>query len=195
MLLVPLFTGAAAGNPHGERIIWVLLFAAAALGLFCLRTPVEAGLEISAVTSAKRCGAEADSLFHLYLCFRCRLGPDGPDAVGSRIWTPPVGCGRSDCFSSPGHSEKTWPENAHERPTDGRHRAELHFGGSLLFGDGSFRPDGRNRSGWRIGCSQPTRFISFNCESIPREPSRPGRNSAREEVFCCTKRFACCCWA
>src|SRR5271157_2126782 len=49
MLLVPLVTGAAAGNPRGERIIWVLLFAAVALGLFCLRTPVEAGLEISAL--------------------------------------------------------------------------------------------------------------------------------------------------
>ena len=47
MLLVPLVTGAAAGNPRGERIIWILLFAAVALGLFCLRTPVEAGLEIS----------------------------------------------------------------------------------------------------------------------------------------------------
>lgn len=49
MLLVPLVTGAAAGNPRGERIIWILLFAAVALGLFCLRTPVEAGLEISAL--------------------------------------------------------------------------------------------------------------------------------------------------
>jgi YwiC-like protein len=49
MLLVPLLTGAAAGNPHGERVVWVLLFAAAALGLFCLRTPVEATLEISAL--------------------------------------------------------------------------------------------------------------------------------------------------
>jgi hypothetical protein len=47
MLLVPLVTGAAAGHPRGERIIWILLFAAVALGLFCLRTPVEAGLEIS----------------------------------------------------------------------------------------------------------------------------------------------------
>lgn len=49
MLLVPLFAGAVAGNPRGERIVWVLLFAAAALGLFCLRTPVEARLEISAL--------------------------------------------------------------------------------------------------------------------------------------------------
>jgi len=47
MLLVPLVTGAAAGNPRGERIIWILLFAAAALGLFCLRTPVEAALKLS----------------------------------------------------------------------------------------------------------------------------------------------------
>jgi len=49
MLLVPLVTGAAAGHPHGERIIGILIFAAAALGLFCLRTPVEAELEISPV--------------------------------------------------------------------------------------------------------------------------------------------------
>ncbi len=49
MLLVPLVTGAAAGNPRGERIIWILLFAAIALGLFCLRTPVEAALQISPV--------------------------------------------------------------------------------------------------------------------------------------------------
>jgi hypothetical protein len=47
MFLVPLATGAAAGNPHGERIIWILLFAATVLGLFGLRTPVEAVLEIS----------------------------------------------------------------------------------------------------------------------------------------------------
>src|SRR5208337_795457 len=49
MLLVPLFTGAAAGNPRGERIVWILLFAVVALGLFCLRTPVEAALHISPV--------------------------------------------------------------------------------------------------------------------------------------------------
>jgi heme exporter protein D len=49
MLLVPLVVGAAAGNPHGKRIVWVLLFAAVALGLFCLRTPVEAKLGISAL--------------------------------------------------------------------------------------------------------------------------------------------------
>jgi len=47
MLLVPLLTGAIAGHPRGERIIWILCFAAAALGLFCLRTPMEARLEIS----------------------------------------------------------------------------------------------------------------------------------------------------
>jgi len=49
MLLVPLITGAAAGNPRGEQIIWILLFAAVTLGLFCLRTPVEAQLELSAL--------------------------------------------------------------------------------------------------------------------------------------------------
>jgi hypothetical protein len=49
LLLVPLAAGAAAGNPRGDRIIWVLLFAAVALGLFCLRTPVEAALGLSAL--------------------------------------------------------------------------------------------------------------------------------------------------
>jgi len=47
LLLVPLLTGAGIGSASGERVIWVLLFAAVALGLFCLRTPVEAWLEIS----------------------------------------------------------------------------------------------------------------------------------------------------
>ena len=47
MLLVPLATGAAAGNPHGERFIGILIFAAAALGLFFLRTPLEAWLGMS----------------------------------------------------------------------------------------------------------------------------------------------------
>jgi hypothetical protein len=47
MLLVPLVTGAMAGYPTRERILSILLFAAVALGVFCLRTPVEAYLEIS----------------------------------------------------------------------------------------------------------------------------------------------------
>jgi len=49
MLMIPLVTGAAAGGPRGERIIWILLFAATALGLFCLRTPLDAGLGYSAL--------------------------------------------------------------------------------------------------------------------------------------------------
>ena len=49
MLLVPLITGAAAGNPQGVRIIYILLFAAIALSLFCLRTPMEAALGISPI--------------------------------------------------------------------------------------------------------------------------------------------------
>jgi hypothetical protein len=47
MLLVPLATGAFVGRASGERIVSVVLLAAAALGLFCLRTPLEAWLEIS----------------------------------------------------------------------------------------------------------------------------------------------------
>jgi hypothetical protein len=44
-----LITGAAAGNPQGVRIIYILLFAALALSLFCLRTPVEAELGVSSI--------------------------------------------------------------------------------------------------------------------------------------------------
>jgi YwiC-like protein len=47
MLLVPVVTGTVIGHPSGDRIIWILLFAVVALGLFCLRTPVEAWLQIS----------------------------------------------------------------------------------------------------------------------------------------------------
>jgi hypothetical protein len=47
MLLVPLVTGAVLGRPAGERVVSVLLLAAVALGLFCLRTPVEAWLGTS----------------------------------------------------------------------------------------------------------------------------------------------------
>ena len=47
ILLVPLLTGAWIGNPQGERIIWLFFFAVVALGLFCLRTPVEVMLTIS----------------------------------------------------------------------------------------------------------------------------------------------------
>jgi hypothetical protein len=47
MLLVPLVTGALGAKPAGGRIISVLLLAVVALGLFCVRTPLEAWLEIS----------------------------------------------------------------------------------------------------------------------------------------------------
>jgi hypothetical protein len=47
MLLVPLATGAVVGRPVGDRVVSVLLLAAAALGLFCARTPLEAWLGIS----------------------------------------------------------------------------------------------------------------------------------------------------
>ena len=47
MLLVPLATGAVLGRPVGNRIVLVLLLAVGALGLFCLRTPLEAWLGIS----------------------------------------------------------------------------------------------------------------------------------------------------
>jgi len=47
MLLVPLATGAVLGRPVGDKIVLVLLLGLAALGLFCLRTPLEAWLGIS----------------------------------------------------------------------------------------------------------------------------------------------------
>ncbi len=49
MLLVPLATGAVLGELQGKTVAPVLLFLAAALALFCLRTPVEALLGASAV--------------------------------------------------------------------------------------------------------------------------------------------------
>lgn len=47
MLLIPLVTGSWAGHPTRERIGPLLLFATAALGLFCARTPLEAWLGVS----------------------------------------------------------------------------------------------------------------------------------------------------
>ncbi len=49
LLLVPLVTGAWLGHPSAQTIVPVMLFALAALGLFCLRTPVEVGLHLSAM--------------------------------------------------------------------------------------------------------------------------------------------------
>lgn len=47
ILLVPLATGGAVGLRHGAAVFALVLFAIAALALFCLRTPVEALLETS----------------------------------------------------------------------------------------------------------------------------------------------------
>jgi hypothetical protein len=47
MLLVPLVTGAVLGRPTGDRIVLVLLLVVAALGVFCVRTPIEAWLGVS----------------------------------------------------------------------------------------------------------------------------------------------------
>jgi hypothetical protein len=47
ILLVPLVTGACIGFSEGARILPVLLFLAASLSLFCLRTPVEIWLGAS----------------------------------------------------------------------------------------------------------------------------------------------------
>ncbi len=56
ILLVPLVTGAAIGELHGGAVAPVVLFLAASLALFCLRTPVEALLGASAMRAQK--GAE-----------------------------------------------------------------------------------------------------------------------------------------
>ena len=180
MLLVPLVTGAAAGNPRGERIIWILLFAAVALGLFCLRTPVEAGLEISPLRPQNDAERRLIHIFHLYLCFRCRLGPGSPHSLGARLWTPAVRRGRGDSFSSSGRPETTRPGNPHERPIDGRHRAELHGGGSLLPGDGPFRPDGRHHLVGQLALRrQPNSFRStsnsFRASHDARGKTPPGK--------------------
>ncbi|MBZ5645766.1 MAG: YwiC-like family protein [Acidobacteriia bacterium] len=53
ILLVPLVTGAAVGLMHGGSLAAVLLFLAASLALFCLRTPVESLLGASAMRAQK----------------------------------------------------------------------------------------------------------------------------------------------
>jgi len=53
ILLVPLVTGAAVGAIRGGAVAPVLLFLAASLALFCLRTPVEALLGASAVRAQR----------------------------------------------------------------------------------------------------------------------------------------------
>ncbi len=65
MLLVPLVTGAVAGQPNGEQALKVLLFAMAVVGLFCLRTPLEAELGISAMRPQ---GDAERRLIHLTIC-------------------------------------------------------------------------------------------------------------------------------
>ena len=132
MLLVPLVTGAAAGNPRGERIIWILLFAAVALGLFCLRTPVEAALQISPVRPQN--DAER-RLIHYFIYIYASVAGSALAVLillGTRLWTPTVRRGRGDSFSSSGRPETTRPGNPHERAIDRRHRAELHFGRELI---------------------------------------------------------------
>ncbi len=70
MLLVPLLAGAVAGQPNGEQALRVLLFAMAALGLFCLRTPLEAELGISALRPQ---GDAERRLIHLTIYFYAAL--------------------------------------------------------------------------------------------------------------------------
>ncbi len=68
LLLVPLVTGAWLGHPTGQTIVSVLLFALAALGLFCLRTPVEALLHVSALraqNAAERAAVRGSVIFYL----------------------------------------------------------------------------------------------------------------------------------
>ncbi len=68
LLLVPLVTGAWLGHPTARTILPVLLFAVAALGLFCLRTPVEAWLHLSALrarNSAERAAVLASIVLYL----------------------------------------------------------------------------------------------------------------------------------
>ena len=188
MLLVPLVTGAAAGNPHGERIIWILLFAAVALGLFCLRTPVEAALGFSPLRPQNDGERRLVHSFIYFYASVAVLALAASHVLGARLWTPAVGRGRGDGFSSSGGAETTRPGNPHERPTDGRHRAELHGGGSLLPGDGSFRPPGRNHLAGQLAFRrQPNSFRStsnsFRAGHDAREKFR------QEEAFCFTKAF------
>ncbi len=70
MLLVPLVAGAVAGQPNGEQALKVLLFAMAVVGLFCLRTPLEAELGISALRPE---GDAERRLIRLTICLYAAL--------------------------------------------------------------------------------------------------------------------------
>ena len=144
MLLVPLVTGAAAGDPRGERIIWIMLFAAIALGLFCLRTPVEAKFAISPLRPQN--DAER-RLIHYSIYIYASVA--GSALAVLILWAHAyglllLGTVAAIAFLLQAVLKQTRPGNAYERPIDGRHRAELHLGGSVLPGHGSFRPGGRN---------------------------------------------------
>ncbi len=70
ILLIPLVTGAWVGRPSGERIVPLVLFALAALGLFCLRTPVEIWLGVSPLrveTAAERKAVHSSIYFYASL--------------------------------------------------------------------------------------------------------------------------------
>jgi YwiC-like protein len=66
ILLISLLTGSWAGHPAGEKIVPLVLFALAALGLFCARTPLEAWLGVSPVR-AHHTAERAAILFSLFL--------------------------------------------------------------------------------------------------------------------------------
>ena len=194
MLLVPLLTGAAAGNPRGERIIWILLFAAVALGLFCLRTPVEAALEISPLRPQN--DAER-RLIHYFIYIYASVAGSALAVLillGARLWTPAARRGRGDSFSSSGGPETTRPGNPHERPIDGRHCAELHFGGSLLPGHGAFRPHGRDDLVGQLALRrQPNSFCS-TANSFRASHDARGKTSSGKRVPDSSSLLACCSW-
>ena len=194
MLLVPLVTGAAAGNPHGERIIWILLFAAVALGLFFLRTPVEAALGFSPLRPQND---GERRLVHSFIYIYSSVSVLALALL--MLWAHAYGLlavrrSRGDGFSSSGGVETTRPGNPHERPIDGGRRAAAPLRRELITWRRVISAPWPSSSGWPTGFSPPTRYISFSFEFIPRGPRRPGKNCAKAGASCFTKASPCCFW-
>ena len=181
MLLVPIVTGAAAGSPHGERLIWTLLFAAAALGLFCLRTPLEAGLGISALRPQNdRERKLVYYLIYLYACVACL-----PLAV-LMLWARAyglllLGAAAAIAFLLLLGTEATGPAQPDECPVDRRHCSQFNFRRSLLPGHRSLGIDRCHALAGELAFRrQPNSFCS-TAHSYPRAVAQ-SRNSARAGI-------------
>ena len=193
MLVVPLVTGAAAGNPHGERIIWIFLFAAVALGLFFLRTPVEAALGFSPLRpqndGERRLVHSFISIYSCVSLMALTLLMLWAHAYGLLA----LGAIVAMAFLLQAVLKQLGRETRMNAQLTGAIALSSTGAGAYYLATGHFGSM-PSLSGWPIGFSQPTRYISFSFEFILRGPRRPGKNCAKAGASCFTKASPCCSW-